>query len=854
MKRILSALFFWGAVGLSQPLFADVVYRLSILVDSNLDSSIALINLFPGNSSVSITNPDSGRREIFTVQQRTSIGRKVALSPDAAGRLGLGEGSVAEVRIVELALNGETLNRNINPAAEYQDIVASPVGTENSFTRPVIEPEPLIVDKPVAPNTGDYNPADRLSNPTVPSGVVNRQLLSDTVSRNSQPAPFSGIVSQNSQPTPTLETSVTGLPPEADTPVRAAPSRVPTNSSNIRDDSLLIDTKDERLRIPLLSGGNGQTTPQNPAPSTRASRGPVVIEPPKDRNDVEKPEPSVTLIPPGDPFTSRAGDSSTYTEKEPVSKPQLGNADHDRRVPPPLEQRPIVSVVSPFANPNAAKPEFFEDPPEFSPALRRIDPNAKEQKFTEPKPVNEIFQPMGDALPIGGHKDAEPTNRVAPPIGNIVTRRPADLAVGRAPATSGKTGGNKGAKPAGITPSLNNTLARRSADLPTGRTSATPLGAGGNNSAEPAGITPSLRNTLERRSADLPTGRAPATPLETSRSAGRESADVTPFANNTLTRRPADLPSGSAPATPLGTSRNAGRKPADITPFPDNTLTLPTGRAPATSLGTSRNAGRKPADVTPFPDNTLTLPTGRAPATPLETSRNAGRNPVDATPFPDNTLTRRPADLPTGRTLATPLKPLRYGYESNNDSETRETEEISGKPEIYFPTVGDMNPPPGSGNGGLFVPQATVATKPSLDPEEPKKDKRIPISPSGDNRRPRRRIQVPSSPRLSSNKPATDTPRPPVTPVQVQVIGNLRNLNLPHGYYIQLASFRDVRKTKQVYKQFVDEYKMNVIPAKIDGKKYYRCLIGNLKESEVAETLRRVRTAGYTDAFVYQNY
>ncbi len=665
MKKAVSVLFLWGAMSLVRPLSADVVYHLSVLVDANLNDSIALVNLFPGNSSVSISNPSTGAREVFTVQQRTSIGRKIALPFSAANRLGFGDGSIAEVRIVELALDGAETSRELNPAAEYQDIIAGPLITEDTFDR-----------------SGSSGSRAKVRGETPAQGALASGGVSDTPGTLSMPGypstPTSpeeadlpsNVLPHSSIPEFVAEPSVTGLPPATEAPPpRTSAGSSMASENELRDNSLLIDTQDGRLRIPLpedeetsvianpranpiAKPGTGFTGTPLRDPSNNQSRKaqetPESHESQKDNLDERNRSESITTRPPpGDPFTARSGASAAARKQQ--SQPQLSGGD-PRTSTDARRASDDLSVVSPLTDPNATQTEAVENT--FGPAR---DPDERAER-----PNNEVLSPKGDARPMEymadmdsrddglDNTDSEPADHLAPKPGVPSAQRPPGLA---------------------------------------------------DRSSEPSG-----------------------------------SGEVYDSGKDT----------GAAYRSPYRGSSRSQLRPNDET------------------------------------------------AKPLA-------NPMAAPLF------RPPGNSPT------------------NPPGNR----IPQKPEIYFPTEGDLNPPPGSDQ------RAKGGTE-------------GPIAPAGDNRRH-------SPPLLGDSAGASNGGLARRVSASVQVIGSLNNLGLPRGYYIQLASFKDVRKTKQVYQQFVNEYKMNIVPAQIRGQKYYRCLIGNLDESEVASTLRKVRSAGYEDAFVYRN-
>ncbi len=557
MKKVLLALFLWGSINTAQQLlFANGIYHLPVLIDSNLNDSIALVNLFPGNSWVSITNPDSGRTEVFTVQQRKIIGRKIALSPEASSRLELGEGSIAEVRIVQLALNGN--NAEVNPAVEYKGIIASPVETtdilpramEETPTKPINIPENPTGSRIPIQNTRNYPP----QNSDSPNGFtdsVETQALS-TIPKNGEAELF------------TESAIVTGLPPRAEIPPVA----------------------------------------QTPAEEPFA---------PKNRQ---------------------------YNRESQTSPPSYKHVP-SRNTPPQEIEKPRLNIIAPTAKPNPNELESIQEADE--PLL------IKDITSEEPKPaLEETIPPRSDAGP---------------------------------------------------------TPFRGFADKDTAKT-----------------------ETTEGKS-------------------------------------------------------EARSRPGDLIPTPSKKL--------------SQNRPSYEA-----PENS-------------STKQEWGHTPKTANP-------PQPSNIPK-------------------------------KPEIYFPTIADMNPPPSGSLNRIprIVPKrstpaepndATIETSPSFEPDE-KQPTTPSAMPSAGGTRSKTLDQI-----LNQAQPS------PVVATRIpQKIVNLNNLHLPDGYYIQLASFQDILKTRQVYERFTNKYKMNVVPANINGKKYYRCLIGNLNESQVTDILRRVRIAGYKDAFVYRN-
>ncbi len=738
----------WGAIMTTElvpPLCADVVYHLSILVDPNLNDSVALVNLFPGNSSVSVANADTGRREVFTVQQRNSIGRKIALSPNAAKRLGLGEGSIAEVRIVELALNGDTTGRDVNPAAEYQDIVASPIGTDGSFSRPTLEPVSSGSSaSSAAPDMEAHSPAGNFSGPSLP-GAQTSDLPSEPIVQNAVPEIYT-------------EPLADGLPPAAQAPVAnaAKPSK---RSANANDESLVINMRDQDLHIPLPAKGK-ELKAQNPTPNSIAGSG-TPTEPLK--KDRPPDEPLTTQLPAGDPFAARSravdnDDGADLTEIQfysPVTK----------RNTPPLKSKNL-NTVAPQANPNAAKAESISGTEQ--PKLAQTNEPRATRRY---EPESGVISPMGDVQSFNeATASRAPSGERSSSEGNSVLNRPADLGL--------RAGGSD--------------------ELPS------------ENKKKPLNEAIASRAPSEEQSSS---------------------------ADNSVLNRPADLGLRAGGSDELPSENK--KKPLNEAIASQ----APSGEQPSSEgnsvLNRSADLGLRAGGSDELPSENKKKPLDEA-----MTSRVPLR---ERSSTEGNSVLNRPADLG-----------LRAGSLDELPSESRKTPQVDStpdSPQIYFPKAADMSPPPSSGKELLEPPTSVIAIKPPVNsPKDSRLESLATPNAMVTSPRDKRKMQpvaptplAPTDSRAASSEPVRAKSAP------VHVIGSLNNLGLPTGYYIQLASFQDVRKTRPVYQQFVNEYKMNVVPTEIDGQKYYRCLIGNLNESEVASVLRKVRSAGYKDAFVYKN-
>ena len=781
----------WGAIittELVPPLCADVVYHLSILVDPNLNDSVALVNLFPGNSSVSVANANTGRREVFTVQQRNSIGRKIALSPNAAKRLGLGEGSIAEVRIVELALNGDTTGRDVNPAAEYQDIVASPIGTDGSFSRPTLEPVSSGSSvSSAAPNMETHSPAGNFSGPSLP-GAQTSDLPSEPIAQNAVPEIYT-------------EPLASGLPP-----ANAAKPLGP--SSNPDDESLVINMRDQDLHIPLPAKGR-ELKAQNPAPNPIGGSGGSSTPTEQPLKKVRPPdEPFTTQLPAGDPLAGRSRAVGNDGGAD-LTEAQLYSPVPKRNTPPSKSQK--LNVVAPQANPNAAKVESISETEQ--PKLVQTNEPRATRRYA---PENGIISPMGDVRPFNeATTNQAPSRGVSSAEGNSVLNRPADLGL-HAGSLDKLPGENK-------KQALDEAVTSRA---PSGERSSSDGNSVVNRPADlglKVGSLDKLPGENKKKLLDeAMTSRAP--------SGERSSSD-----GNSVVNRPADLglKVGSLDKLPGENKKQAL----------DEAMT---SRAPSGERSSSdgNSVVNRPAD--------LGLKVGSLDKLPGENKKQAldeamtSRAPSgERFSSEGNSVVNRSADLG-----------LREGRSDELSSEGRKPPQVDStadSPQIYFPQAADMNPPPASGREFLEPPTSVIATKP---PVNPSKDSRLEslATPNATVTSPRdkRKIQpVEPNPLAPAHSRAPEPVGAKSAPVHV--IGSLNNLGLPTGYYIQLVSFQDVRKTRPVYEQFVNEYKMNVVPTEVDGQKYYRCLIGNLNESEVASVLRKVRSAGYKDAFVYKN-
>ena len=893
MKRVLLALFLlWGSVNIAQPfLFANVIYHLPVLIDSNLNESIALVNLFPGNSSVSITNPDSGRTEVFTVQQRKIIGRKIALSPEASSRLGLGEGSIVEVRIVQLALNGNTAE--VNPAVEYQDIIASPVETTNvlpltmretapepisNSDSPISSSRPSLVTKTYPPKSVDTPPPSNA--PNVFTDSFEPQAI-NTIPRNGEAELFSE------------SPSVTGLPPRAENPPVAQTQSNSELAPN--DNSLTILTKGENLRIPLPSK-NEELGPRNPAPNPITK----LVGPDKEAQELRRYQAEADNLraqtPTGDPFATRNSANGVVSNTGPqLSSPkQKSNLRRNHKLNPsnpapdprinvgrkaeeealkiakhqaeannlktqapagdPFTARQSTGNIVSKTGPQLSKPNFQKQvsPSERGDALvpRNPAPNLKtnNQARESKEAQKEGSQLLATQIPAGDpfaprNRQHNSESRTSPQLSN--------------PRPTGPMGATQ----------LNKPIPTRNYNLNPSNPSANP---------NPKNLRASPEHNITGDQFKEPEGqpeRKDKGPITTQLPAGD------PFApRESLTNEPSET---SSPPYKYVPSRNTPPQeiekprlniiPPTARPNPNQPESMQKADDPSLTKDMPNIPTKEPE---PAPKETIP-PKGYARPTPFRGFADKGTAETENSER-NNEVRNRSGDL-----ILTPLSQSRSPYEPkknfapNQEPQTsrppQSSETITSipkKPQIYFPTIADMNPPPSGSLNRIprIVPQrstpptdandATVATSPTFEPApEPRIEQNNkqtiapPAIPSARVAQP----QAPNQTKLEPKPSPTPTPAPATATRIPEKMANLNNLNLPDGYYIQLASFQDIRKTRQVYERFTNEYKMNVVPADVNGKKYYRCLIGNLDESQVADVLRRVRTAGYKDAFVYRN-
>ena len=669
MKKVILLLPFLGAMGLARPLVAEVAYYVSVLIDPQLEASTALINSLPPNSSVQVTSPETGRSQMFIVAQKSSIGQKIALSPIAAYRLGLSEGSIATVHIINLAVDDIEIS-GANESAENQDITSIPAYGPNAFQLPLSE-NPLPEENIKADSAWDSRGAADLGS--------------------------------NFGPGFELPNEETGRQPESN----LGPNLQLLGKMPERRESLLIQTQDEMLAIPLPTE-RGSPAIRSPSPNEANQHKPDINPSPGNPGNPlineRKPQPTITaspLIPSGNPLTTPPNLFPPKEQEEP-STTQPGRAEFLSIQQDTRPKGPSPGAVSPTAR--------LEPPPE--------NETPKNRENTEKAtPINSMATPPFDKMDKTSQskkreileQSQKISDLIGPPIGPMGDAQPMNY--------------KKQPKP---DPAPNITLPAK------------------------------------------PTGNAP---LQNSRNLGTQSIAI-PQNNKT------SLPPPKNNKSP----KIYFPKPGDLRPPPSGQIPRILTKPSSSRLGTTSQP-----------------PSGQIP----------------------KTLTK-----PSSSRLGTTSQPP------------------SGQIPKTLPgqfTTPLQNPerPPNTGNwpGG----EATTVQN---------QDTTIPGPPASVVRNLDIRDQTGQK---SINNTSDFSVASPKTNNDIQVIGSLKQLKLPSGYYIQLAAFRDVRKTRSVYEQFINKYRINIIPAQVDGLKYYRCLIGNLKESEVAEILRQVRAAGYADAFVYKN-
>ena len=94
--------------------------------------------------------------------------------------------------------------------------------------------------------------------------------------------------------------------------------------------------------------------------------------------------------------------------------------------------------------------------------------------------------------------------------------------------------------------------------------------------------------------------------------------------------------------------------------------------------------------------------------------------------------------------------------------------------------------------------------------------------------------------------------KPPVIkPDKETKINKSQDINLPKGYYIQVASLKSNRLANRVIRKLKSEYSISVLETYVKNQKFYRCLIGPISSNKVGRTLNNLKSKGYKDAFVW---
>lgn len=101
-KLVCSGLLFLCA---TRFLFAEPLYRFSVVIDADLDNGVSRISLSVENSVIRVENPRTGIEKLVRVKGK-SLDRKLHLSIADAKALGLSNGSIAEVGIVQFQFSG----------------------------------------------------------------------------------------------------------------------------------------------------------------------------------------------------------------------------------------------------------------------------------------------------------------------------------------------------------------------------------------------------------------------------------------------------------------------------------------------------------------------------------------------------------------------------------------------------------------------------------------------------------------------------------------------------------------------------------------------------------------------------
>lgn len=408
MKRflVLSLL----VLGLGQSLAADVFYRLGVIIDNNLRQDLVLSNLFPGNSLVTVSNPLNGSREVLTVQNRSSIGRKIALSPATASKLGLGDGSIAELRLSTLVLDelkNPSANQQSRESDEYLDLLAGPVNTPGELPRGSARPEVPLQDlSQNSPESGSTAPSqDSAGNAPPPS----------------KPAPSSPMNPSLSNPSPTQR---------------------PNLNAN---DNLNLTLGNENLNIPLPD--------QRPKEELKVSLPPPnpginPIQAPPKRDENTRPENTEEVLPIQPPTQSFPNDSLDSPGQ--VYFPKSG----DFKSPPQGIDAPNKPQNEEQKNPTAPKdPNSPSSVLPHAPSIEAAN-SPSDNKQDEHKQDTTSKEPVGPLNQTGDSQlldKPSPGTSFQPSIPNNPAHKPLDTITGPPPSQGPIVNAGPDSRPSPIT-------------------------------------------------------------------------------------------------------------------------------------------------------------------------------------------------------------------------------------------------------------------------------------------------------------------------------------------------------------------------------------------------------------------